>query len=179
MTAPLDDELSQFKANIPEQSPLSIVVFDTDLRILWVNDSMAVFCDIPAERWVGRRLSQMLQGSEICNVELMLRHVLETGERITDVEHPGPMLFGSRATQVWGCSGFQIKEADGGVIGVAMIARDATRRSHERQRLALLNEASAAIGSTLDLERTAEETLDMLVPRVGDSAHINLMSYVL
>ena len=181
MTPPRDedDELSRFKANIPEQSPFNIIVFDTGMRILWVNRSLADLCDIPGELWVGRRLSEMLQGSDIRSVEQLLRHVLETGERITDREHPGPLLFGQQFKQVWGCSGFQIKDDDGEVIGVALVASDATRRSHDRQRLALLNEASEKIGSTLDLARTAEETLAMLVPRVGDAAHINLLSYVL
>jgi hypothetical protein len=154
-------------------------VFDTDMRILWVNRSLADLCDIPGERWVGRRLGEMLPGSGLENVESMLRHVLETGERVTNVERPGPLLFQEQFRQVWGCSGFQIKQDDGEVIGVALMASDATRRSHDKRRLALLNEASEKIGSTLDLARTAEETLDMLVPRVGDAAHINLLSYVL
>jgi PAS domain S-box-containing protein len=176
---PSDENLSAFKAAIAEQTPLRIVLFDTELRIVWVNATLAELCGIPGEQWVGRRLDRMLPGSGTGGVESMLRRVLETGERVTGAEYPGPVLFGSQSTQVWGCSAFRVRRADGTVVGVALIAGDATERSRDRERLALLNEASERIGSTLDLTRTAEETLDMLVPRIGDVAFISLLSYVL
>lgn len=180
MAAPRDEGLTEILAGLPEQSPLGIVLLDTDLRILWVNPTLTDLSGVPGELWRGQRLSRMLPGLEVDRVEPMLRHVLASGERVVDVQRHGPLLSDpeSARRRVWSCSGFRL-EGDGGVIGVALITSDVTRRSQEQERLALLNEASERIGSTLDVTRTVEETLDVLVPRVGDCAVFNLLSYVL
>ena len=179
MSTPQSEGLKQFQAGIPEQSPLNIAVLDTELRFVWVNAALAGLCDTPGEQWVGRRLADMLPGLEVEQVEPMLQHVLKTGERVVDVERRGPSLLAAQSERVWSCSGFRLEDADTGVIGAALIASDVTKRSQDRERLALLNEASERIGSMLDVRRTAEEMLDVLVPRVADIANVNLLSYVL
>jgi PAS domain S-box-containing protein len=179
MSTPGGEGLRRFQAGIPEQSPLNIAVLDAELRIMWVNAALARLCEAPRGRWVGRRLAEMLPGLEVEEVEPMLRHVLETGDRVMDVERRGPRFRASQSERVWSCSGFRLEDAESGVIGAALIASDVTKRSQDRERLALLNEASERIGSTLDIVRTAEETLDVLVPRVADLANVNLLSYVL
>lgn len=143
----------RFTAGISENSPFNIVVLDTDLRILWVNAVLAAFCGTAGQRWVGRRLAEMLPGLEVDRVEAMLRRVLETGARVNDVEYRGPLAPGSRANRVWGCSGFRVEEDDGEIIGVALVASDVTERSRDRERLALLNDVSEKIGFTLDITR--------------------------
>lgn len=178
MATSLNDELTRMRVGIAEQTPFNIVVFDTTLRAIWANDSMARLVGVPAEHWVGRHLGEMAHGPEIPNVERLLERVLETGERVKDMEHPGSVLFGTSSARVWACSVFQIEDL-GQLIGVALIVADVTGRSRDRERLLLLNEVGERIGSTLDITRTAEETLDLLVPRVGDAAHINLLSYVM
>ncbi|WP_051450888.1 SpoIIE family protein phosphatase [Actinospica robiniae] len=178
MDAARNESLQFFLAEIPEQSPFHIVALDTHLRILWVNAAMARTADRPSEKWVGRRLAQMLPGLDSDAVEAMLRHILASGERVVEVEQRGPCFRDSRTHRVWSCSGFRLEEGED-VVGVALIASDVTQRSHDRQRLALLNEASEKIGSTLDITRTAQETLDVLIPHIGDAANISLLSYVL
>nr|WP_238419888.1 SpoIIE family protein phosphatase [Streptomyces taklimakanensis] len=54
------------------------------------------------------------------------------------------------------------------------------RRSRfSRDRLAWLNRASTVIGTTLDLERTAQELADFTVPRLADGAAVDLLESVL
>ncbi|MFD6585743.1 SpoIIE family protein phosphatase [Streptomyces anulatus] len=48
-----------------------------------------------------------------------------------------------------------------------------------RDHLAWLNEASSRIGTTLDLERTAQELVEFTVPRLADGAAIDLLESVL
>jgi anti-sigma regulatory factor (Ser/Thr protein kinase) len=48
-----------------------------------------------------------------------------------------------------------------------------------RSRLAWLNQASTVIGTTLDLERTAQELADFAVPRLADGAAVDLLESVL
>lgn len=51
--------------------------------------------------------------------------------------------------------------------------------SADLRRLAWLNEASTCIGTTLDLERTAQELADFAVPRLADGAAVDLLESVL
>ncbi|MFD9126894.1 SpoIIE family protein phosphatase [Kitasatospora sp. NPDC059571] len=46
-------------------------------------------------------------------------------------------------------------------------------------RLALLNEASTRIGTTLDLQRTAEELIDVVIPRFADFVTVDLLESLL
>ena len=47
------------------------------------------------------------------------------------------------------------------------------------QRLALADEASTRIGTTLDITRTAEEFLDVAVPRLADVGAVDLLPTVI
>ena len=47
-----------------------------------------------------------------------------------------------------------------------------------RQRLLLLNEAGARIGTTLDVTRTAQELADVAVPRLADFVTVDLLDAV-
>ncbi|MCZ4124672.1 SpoIIE family protein phosphatase [Streptomyces sp. H39-S7] len=47
-----------------------------------------------------------------------------------------------------------------------------------QERLALLNDASSRIGTTLDLKRTAEELVDLVIPRFADFATVDLLESV-
>jgi GAF domain-containing protein len=47
-----------------------------------------------------------------------------------------------------------------------------------QERLALLNDASSQIGTTLDLQRTAEELVELVVPRFADFVTVDLLDAV-
>ncbi len=48
-----------------------------------------------------------------------------------------------------------------------------------REQLAMINEASSRVGSTLDMQRTAEELVEVVVPRFADFATVDLLEPVL
>ena len=48
-----------------------------------------------------------------------------------------------------------------------------------QERLALLNEASTRIGTTLDLQRTAEELVEVVLPRFADFVTVDLLESVM
>ncbi|MGO4423686.1 PP2C family protein-serine/threonine phosphatase, partial [Streptomyces sp. MCAF7] len=64
-------------------------------------------------------------------------------------------------------------------VGVCYMGMDVTDRWRARERLALLNEASAKIGSTLDVLRTSQELADFAVPRLADFVTVDLLESVL
>lgn len=74
----------------------------------------------------------------------------------------------------------------GRTLGVAAIGTDITHRhvaareaANARRNLALLNEASARIGNSLDLETTARELLGVAVPNFCDIASVDLYQSLL
>jgi hypothetical protein len=63
----------------------------------------------------------------------------------------------------------------GGVAGDRLSAAQPAAWDH----LVLLNEASARIGTTLDLQRTAQEFADFTVPRIADGCAVDLLDSLL
>jgi PAS domain S-box-containing protein len=62
-----------------------------------------------------------------------------------------------------------------------LVSRQAALReaNEAREQLALINEAGTRIGSTLDLQRTAQELVEVVVPRFADFVTVDLLDSVL
>lgn len=56
-----------------------------------------------------------------------------------------------------------------------LVALDVTEQHRARERLALLNDVSAQVGSTLDVMRTAQEMADVAVGRLADFISVDLL----
>lgn len=62
----------------------------------------------------------------------------------------------------------------------ALARQEALRQANAAQgRLALLNDASVRIGTTLDLQRTAEELIEVVLPRFSDFATVDLLASIM
>src|SRR5258708_4004551 len=69
------------------QVPVGVVVFDTELRIVWVNEpAERLTGGPPATEWTGRRLGRVLPGMDADLIERSLRRVLATGEPVLELE---------------------------------------------------------------------------------------------
>jgi serine phosphatase RsbU (regulator of sigma subunit)/anti-sigma regulatory factor (Ser/Thr protein kinase) len=86
---------------------------------------------------------------------------------------PGPQQ--DRAVEVYLSP---VKDPAGQLRAVLVVGFDVTQQHLARQRLALVNEASNRIGSTLDMTRTAEELVEVAVPDLADFAVIDLLKSV-
>ena len=121
----------------------------------------------------------MLPGIDAGLIERSLRRVLATGEPVFELEvssHGGGEPGGERC---WSCTQFRIDGPDGETAGVACGILDVTERTRNQRRLALVDEASARIGTTLDITRTAEELLDVAIARLADVAAVDLLATVI
>ncbi|MFE4715213.1 SpoIIE family protein phosphatase, partial [Streptomyces sp. NPDC056728] len=128
----------------------------------------------------GRTVHDYLPRGEADRVQAALRRVLESGESVTDMQLVGPAPDSSERRH-WSINLYRVHSGSGRTIGVAGLATDVTRRhaaareaAHARRNLALLNEAGARIGNSLDLETTARELLDVVVPGFCDLASVDL-----
>ncbi|MEW2437487.1 SpoIIE family protein phosphatase [Streptomyces caniferus] len=162
------------------QSPMGFTLFGTDLKLLRVNERFATVFGGPASKYRGCGPHDFLPRSEAERMTVALRRVLETGEPVTEMQLVG-MAPGEEDRRRWSVSLYRLHGASGRPIGVAALAADVTgRRRAEREaasarrNLALLNEAGARIGNSLDLETTARTLLDVAVPQFCDLASVDL-----
>ncbi|WP_344399827.1 SpoIIE family protein phosphatase [Streptomyces longisporus] len=161
-----------------QQASMSLSVFDTDQRYLRLNDASCQVMGVPAEALVGRYFMDTVQ--DVGYNRGFLRHLelaVETGRpvRYESYAHaPSSNREHAWTTEMW-----PVRDADGNVIGTGIAAFDSTEQYWARERLALLNEAAASIGTTLDVVRTAEELIELLVPRYADFASVDLLDWVL
>ncbi|MET7680363.1 SpoIIE family protein phosphatase [Streptomyces sp. NPDC005423] len=162
------------------QSPFGFLLIDMDLRVRRANQRFAsVFGGTPDDHR-GKGVHDYLPRSEADRVCATLRRVLETGDSITDMHVTG-FVPGAKERRHWSINLYRVHSGTGRPIGVAWLGTDITSRraaareaAAARRNLALLNEAGARIGNSLDLETTARELLDVVVPGFCDLATVDL-----
>ncbi|MGW4028117.1 SpoIIE family protein phosphatase [Streptomyces sp. NPDC004838] len=162
------------------QSPFGFLLFGTDLKVQRANRRFATVFGGSVEEHRGRTVYDYLSRSEAERMNASLRRVLETGESAIDLQLIGAPP-NSTDRRHWSVNLYRVHSGTGRPIGVAGVGTDVTRRhiaareaASARRNLALLNEASARIGNSLDLETTARELLDVAVPGFCDLASVDL-----
>ncbi|MFG2074797.1 SpoIIE family protein phosphatase [Nonomuraea maritima] len=157
------------------QSPIATWIWDRELRCVWRNDRarqvQALFRygpGMPQENAPAR-------GNE--RARRALQAVLTHGVPVTDTEVVWPAAdgLGNRTLSV---SIFRLEGTDGDPVGVCSMAIDITQ-SQARRRVALLSEASARIGTTLDIRHTAQELAEFAMPALADFVTVDLDETVL
>ncbi|MFE6677923.1 SpoIIE family protein phosphatase [Streptomyces sp. NPDC057729] len=162
------------------QSSFGFVLFGTDLTVVRANQRFATVFGGQAADHRGRTVDDYLARPEADRLTATLERVLETGASVTDLQLIGTAP-GDPVSRHWSMNLYRVHSGSGRPIGIAGLATDVTRRhiaareaASARRNLALLNEASARIGNSLDLETTARELLDVAVPGFCDLASVDL-----
>ncbi|BDH08015.1 MULTISPECIES: SpoIIE family protein phosphatase [Streptomyces] len=167
------------------QSPFGFLLIDNDLRVRRANMRFAsIFGGTPDDHR-GKGVHDYLPRAEADRVSATMRRVLETGDSITDMHVTG-FVPDSDERRHWSINLYRVHSGSGRPIGVAWLGTDITARreaareaASARRNLALLNEAGARIGNSLDLETTARELLDVVVPGFCDLATVDLYQALL
>ncbi|MEU9980577.1 SpoIIE family protein phosphatase [Streptomyces sp. NPDC050856] len=160
------------------RSPIGLSVHAPDLTILRVNRAIAGFSRIPVEGHRGLRTSDFLIQRDTDTVEDQLREVLRTGQSSVFTEQPCTLRLDPGRELVVSVSAFRMEDPAGRVLGVTQTVEDVTDRYRARRRLALLNEASARIGSALDVAETARELAGVAVPVLAEGVCVDLLEPV-
>ncbi|WP_028811852.1 SpoIIE family protein phosphatase [Streptomyces flavidovirens] len=162
------------------QSPFGFLLFGTDFTVQRANKRFATVFGGAVEDHRGRTVHDYLTRNEADRMTAALERVLESGEAVTDMQIVGTAP-GETERRHWSVNLYRVHSGSGRAIGVAGLATDVTRRhvaareaADARRNLALLNEAGARIGNSLDLETTARELLDVAVPGFCDLASVDL-----
>ncbi|MEU3663893.1 SpoIIE family protein phosphatase [Streptomyces sp. NPDC032940] len=162
-----------------QQSSLSMFVHDTRERCLRANDTAQRMLGLPEEELIGRRLPEVVEGVDADDSGFLrhLRQVVDTGRSVRyETLTPAASRLGEHA---WTIEMWPLRDTSGEVTAVAVAGFESTEQHRTRQRLALLNEAATGIGTSLDVVRTAEELIGILVPRFTDFATVDLLDWVL
>jgi hypothetical protein len=118
-----------------------------------------------------------MTGSAIAVLGVM-RRVLNSGTSVVDHDFRSWLPLDRRRERAFSASFFRLEDADGHVLGVCGMWVDVTGRERARERLAILSEASARIGSSLDVMRTGQELADLAVPLLADLVTVDLAEAV-
>lgn len=169
------------------QSPIGLALLGPDLRFLRVNDALARMNGVAAAEHVGRRLIEVVPGVNAASLESLMRQVMDSGHAVVDARRVGRTPADPDRDHIWSCSYAPlIDRTDRRSLGLIASLVDITESQEAhieveraRHRFALLAEAGARIGTTLDLRQTAEETVRFLVPQLADSADVQMLEAVL
>ncbi|MGW9043424.1 SpoIIE family protein phosphatase [Streptomyces lydicus] len=156
--------------------PVGFSSHDPELKILRINRALARVGGLPSPAVArGRRIADFLHPADAETVEDGLRRVLATGKPMIFTEQSGRSRHDPDQERFVSVSAFRMQDAAGKVLGVAQLVEDVTDRHRAQRRLAMLNEASARIGTTLDVAATARELVDVAVPGLADGVSVDLL----
>jgi PAS domain S-box-containing protein len=159
------------------QTPVNIALLDTDMRQLRLNTSMCRTMALDSEAaGLGLRLTDLLSNPTTEEMVTAARTVARTGKPA--VWRGVNKLPGESHVHAVEMTLSPVRDPAGQVDGVLVVAIDMTEQHLARERLALVNEASTRIGGTLDTTRTAEELVEVAVPRLADYAAVELVDSV-
>ncbi|MFD4871628.1 PAS domain-containing protein, partial [Streptomyces sp. NPDC058412] len=174
-------------ARLVAQSPIGLAVLDTELRYVLVNPTLERINGLPAAQHIGRSVREALSFLDDTEAaEAAMRQVLATGTPLLEQFTAGRTHGGERTEHAWSVSYYRLEDATGRVLGLATSVVDVTQ-SHQaaieiarsRRRLALIADATVRIGTTLDLDQTARELADVVVPELADIAAVDILDSVL
>ncbi|MFH8384678.1 SpoIIE family protein phosphatase [Kitasatospora sp. NPDC018058] len=169
-----------------EQSPIGLAVMDTDLRYVLVNPELERLNGLSAAECLGRTVPEALPSLDTEAIETAMREVLATGTPLLNQFTTGRTHADPETEHAWSASFYRLEDPAHRVIGVAISVVDVTEQHRAataagaaRRRLTVIADASERIGTTLDLDTTARELADVLVPEFADIAAVDVLEAVL
>ncbi|MET9405003.1 SpoIIE family protein phosphatase [Streptomyces sp. NPDC002935] len=159
------------------QCHLPVMIYDAELRALRGSAGAVRALGLSERQMRGRLVTEILPPHICTKVEEGMRRVFETGrpEYFHVQGRPRPEAHG----RDWAVTVSPVRNPAGEVRHVQLVALDITELHRARERLALLNDVSSHVGSTLDVTRTAQEMADIAVGRLADFISIDLLDSLL
>ncbi|MFJ7201492.1 MULTISPECIES: SpoIIE family protein phosphatase [unclassified Streptomyces] len=142
-----------------------VLIVGADRRLTLANDEARRLLDLPPDA-EGRAVAEL-------GLDPDTEDLLVSGRTVTDEV----LRAGKRLLAV----NLRPTDTDGGPLGTVVTLRDTTelravtgQAEFATERLLLLYEAGARIGTTLDVTRTAQELADVAIPGFADAATVDL-----
>ena len=135
----LTDALAELEA-VYATAPVGLAVVDTELRYMRVNARFAEMYGASVDAHIGRHVREIVPDLAD-QTEALLRRIKETGEPVLKVDIVGETPAQPGVKRVWNASLFPLRDPDGRIVGINVVAEDVTdRRQAEQavQRLAAI-----------------------------------------
>ncbi|HSA52117.1 MAG TPA: SpoIIE family protein phosphatase [Yinghuangia sp.] len=171
-----DRQEKAFTRALFAQRFLGVAFFDPEMRIVRTNIALGVLGGPAARR--GARLADLLAPEDARLLEEQLRAVADTGVPMLRVDRILRPRDPTAAESAVSLSALQLDSGQGPPHGVAVVVADVAGELQARRRLALMHDAAVRIGGSLDVGRTAQGLVDVLVPGLGDLATVDLADAV-
>ncbi|WP_436777623.1 SpoIIE family protein phosphatase [Yinghuangia sp. YIM S09857] len=158
------------------QASIGLLVLDAELRVIAANEDAELFRDAPVR--IGVHADTVFGAFGLDDARPLLRETLASGTPVI-----GQELFTARATDgrelQLRLAVFRIPPYDGRPLGLLVTFNDATEQVRAESRAAMVHEAAATLGASLDVTEITRRLADLLVPRWADLAAVDLAEAVL
>ncbi|MGC0335068.1 SpoIIE family protein phosphatase [Streptomyces sp. SLBN-8D4] len=176
-SAPADAGTAELWDLTLAQLPLPVAVYDHEARFVACNQMMSHAMGLTQEEMRGLTLWEIYPVPPLDEIDRLQRQVVRTGEMIFREEQPF-RASGEVRDHAWSVYLSPLKDQAGTVLGLSAMVNDITEQYWARRRLAVLNEASTRIGSSLDVTRTTEELAEVAVDGFADFVTVDLLESV-
>jgi PAS domain S-box-containing protein len=149
-------------------SPIVVYQQDRDLRYTWLYNSLTA----PVEQVLGKTDAQLLPIDEAAALIAIKRRVLETGV----VERAEIRATPSKKTSYFDLTVEPMRDESGAIVGVTGSGVDISDRKEREERIAKLQELTAALASAVDADAVARAIVDHGVDAVG--ANLGIVAVV-
>jgi PAS domain S-box-containing protein len=158
---------------IYSNAPVGLCVLDTKLRFVRINNRLAEINGVPAEEHIGRTVREIVPGL-VDQAELEMQRIIETGEPVFGIEITGETAAQPGVIRTWIENWLPLKQADGAVIGLNIVAEDITtlkrgqealRKAHDeldqqvKERTAELTESNKELKREIEERKRAEKAV--------------------
>jgi PAS domain S-box-containing protein len=131
-----------------ESMPIGLAQLDRDLRFVRVNAVLAEMNGISAAEHAGKPLAEIVPDLAP-KIEAEFRRVVETGEPRLDVEITGETDSAPGIQRTWRESWFPLRDAEGRITGLNVIAQEITERRRAQDELRRLTEELQIVTDTM------------------------------
>ncbi|MGW1787085.1 SpoIIE family protein phosphatase, partial [Streptomyces sp. NPDC002143] len=172
-----DSETQALRGWTLSQLPVAVLIHDAEARMVEANATALDLLGLSEETVLGGRVDDGLRTrSRYGGLADAVSEVARTGQPLhTDMSVRPP---GEGRTRTWSFAVSPLRDPAGRVRGASTVVRDVTEETRARRQLGVVNEASARIGTTLEVVRTAEELAQLAVDRFADFAAVDLLDQV-
>jgi PAS domain S-box-containing protein len=134
---------------IYKTAPIGLAFLSTDCRYLLINQHLTEICGISVAEHIGKSVRETVPDVAE-QVENIVQTVLRTGEPVVGIEINGQRSDKLNAQRYWTTNWHPLKDPEGTIIGISVVAEEITERRRAAAALRELNE-------TLE-QRITEET---------------------
>jgi PAS domain S-box-containing protein len=160
-----------------QQLPTACALYDAEGRLLRMNTRMEQVLACSEEEVRGLRIREIQHGVIYDESDRRIRKVAATGE--PEYMEPYIKVPGESVAHLWISEIFPLRNESGLVAAVGAIAYDASQQHRSRERLALLGEAQARMGKSLEVDGAARELAEVAFPSFADFVAVDLLNPVL